>query len=174
MMSAIEASKRPRLDRFLFALGIEHVGDTVARLLADHYGALEPLLEATEDNLQQIKGIGPEVAEAVRRFFASPRNRKVLDRLAKAGVKPVAEKRAAGPQPLAGEAVVFTGGLEVMSRPEAQRKAEAAGAQVASGVGKKGTLVGAGPGAGSKLEAARKLGIPVIDEAAFIRRIGER
>ena len=174
MMSAIEASKRPRLDRFLWALGIEHVGDTVARLLADHYGALEPLLEATEDNLQQIKGIGPEVADAVRRFFASPRNRKVLDRLAKAGVKPVAEKRAAGPQPLAGEVVVFTGGLEVMSRPEAQRKAEAAGAQVASGVGKKVTLVVAGPGAGSKLEAARKLGIPVIDEAAFIRRIGER
>jgi len=174
MMSAIEASKRPRLDRFLFALGIEHVGDTVARLLADHYGALEPLLEATEDNLQEIKGIGPEVAESVRRFFSSARNRKVLDRLAKAGVKPVAEKRAKGKLPLAGEVVVFTGGLEGLSRPEAQRKAEAAGAQVASGVGRKVTLVVAGPGAGSKLDEARKLGIQVIDEAAFLRRIGER
>jgi len=173
MMSAIEASKRPRLDRFLFALGIEHVGDTVARLLADHYAALEPLLEATEDNLQEIKGIGPEVAESARRFFSSARNRKVLDRLAKAGVKPVAEKKAMGPQPLAGEVVVFTGGLEGLSRPEAQRKAEASGAQVASAVGKKVTLVVAGPGAGSKLDEARKLGIQVIDEAAFRKRIGE-
>jgi DNA ligase (NAD+) len=174
MMGAIEASKRPRLDRFLFALGIEHVGDNVAKLLADHYGALEPLLEATEDNLQEIKGIGPEVADSVRRFSSSARNRKVLERLAKAGVKPVAEQRAKGPQPLAGELVVFTGGLEAMSRPEAQRKAESAGAQVASGVGKKVTLVVAGPGAGSKLDEARRLGIEVIDEAAFLRRIGER
>jgi len=174
LMKAIEASKRPRLDRFLFALGIEHVGATVARLLADHYGGIEPLLEATEDNLQGIKGIGPEVAASVRRFFASGRNRKVLERLKEYGVRPVAEKKAKGEQPLAGEVVVFTGGLETMSRPEAQRKAEAAGAQNASAIGKKVTLVVAGPGAGGKLAEARKLGIPVIDEAAFLRRIGER
>jgi DNA ligase (NAD+) len=174
LIQAIEASKRPRLDRFLFALGIEHVGDTVARLLAGHYGALEPLLEATEEDLQQIMGIGPEVADSVRRFFSSPRNRKVLERLAKAGVRPVAGKRATGPQPLAGEVVVFTGGLEEMSRPEAQRKAESAGARIASAIGKKVTLVIAGPGAGSKLDDARKLGIKVIDEAAFLKRIGER
>jgi DNA ligase (NAD+) len=174
MMAAVEASKRPRLDRFLYALGIEHVGDTVARLLADHFGRVAPLLDATEEELQQIKGIGPEVAESVRRFFSSARNRKVLDRLTKAGVKPAWEKRAKGSQPLAGEVVVFTGGLEAMSRPEAQRKAEDAGAQVAAGVGKKVTLVVAGPGAGTKLEEARKLKIPVIDEAAFLKRIGEK
>ena len=174
LIAAIEASKRPRLDRFLFALGIEHVGDTVARLLADHYGALDPLLEATEEELQQIRGIGPEVAESVRRFFSSARTRKVLDRLAKAGVKPAAGTRAKGPQPLAGEVVVFTGGLEAMSRPEAQRKAETAGARIASAIGKKVTLVVAGPGAGSKLDEARKLGIRVIDESAFLKRIGER
>jgi len=174
LMGAIEASKRPRLDRFLFALGIDHVGDTVAKLLADHYGALDPLLDATEEELQEIKGIGPEVAESVRHFFASARNRKVLQRLKDAGVRPVAEKKARGPQPLAGEVVVFTGGLEGMSRPEAQRKAEAAGAQVASSVGKKVTLLVAGPGAGTKLEDARKLGIQVIDEAAFLKRIGEK
>jgi DNA ligase (NAD+) len=132
------------------------------------------LLEATEDNLQQIKGIGPEVAASVRRFFSSARNRKVLERLEKHGVRPVAEKRTKGVMPLAGEVVVFTGGLEGMSRPEAQRKAEAAGAQIASGIGKKVTLVVAGPGAGGKLEEARKLGIPVIDGAAFLKRIGER
>jgi DNA ligase (NAD+) len=174
LTSAIAASHRPRLDRFLYALGIEHVGDTVARLLANHFGELPPLLEATEENLQQIKGIGPEVASSVQRFFASARNRKVLQHLLEHGVKPVAEKRAKSPQPLAGEVVVFTGGLESLSRPEAQRKAEAAGAQIASAIGKKVTLVVTGPGAGSKLAEARKLGIPVIDEAAFLKRIGER
>jgi len=172
LMKAIESSKRPRLERFLFALGIEHVGETVARLLADHYGALEPMLEATEEELQQIRGIGPEVAESVRRFFSNARNRKVLDRLQQAGVKPVREARPKGPQPLANEVVVFTGTLEHLSRPEAAKKAEAAGARIASGINRKVTLVVAGPGAGSKLDEAKKLGIKVVDEAAFLERLG--
>jgi DNA ligase (NAD+) len=174
MMAAIEASRKPRLDRFLFALGIEHVGETVARLLADHYGALDPMLEASEEELQEIKGVGPEVAESLRHFFASARNRKVLARLKEAGVRPAWEKRARGSQPLAGEVVVFTGGLEALSRPDAERKAEDAGAQIASSVGKKVTLVVAGPGSGSKLDEARKRKIPVIDEAAFLKRIGQK
>ncbi len=173
LMAAIEKSKRPRLDRFVYALGVEHVGATVAKLLTDHYGAVEPLLEASEDDLQEIKGIGPEVAESVHDFFHSARNRKVLDRLFKFGVRPVKESKPKGPQPLTGQTVVFTGGLEAMSRPEAQRKAEAAGARVASGISKKVTLVVAGPGAGSKLDEAKSLGIEVIDEAAFLKRIGE-
>jgi DNA ligase (NAD+) len=174
LIGAIEKSKRPRLDRFLFALGIDHVGDTVARLLAEHYGAVEPLLEATEEELQQIRGIGPEVAESVRRFFSNPRNRRVLERLHQAGVRPQKDSRPKGPQPLAGEVVVFTGGLERLPRPEAARKAEGAGARVASGISGKVTLVVAGPGAGSKLDQARKLGIPVIDEDTFLERIGKR
>ena len=173
LLRAIANSKRPRLDRFLYALGIEHVGETVARLLADHYGALDPLLDATEEQLQEIDGIGPEVAASVRHFFASPRNRKVLDRLEEVGVRPVVEKLAKGPQPLAGEVIVFTGSLERLSRPEAQRKAEAAGARTASAMSRKVTLVVAGPGAGSKLAEAAKLKLPVIDEAAFLERIGE-
>ena len=173
LVAAIEASKRPRLARFLFALGIEHVGETVARLLADHFGAVEPLYETDEEELQTIHGIGPEVAESVARFFAGARNRKVLDRLFKSGVKPVAERRSKSGA-LAGETVVFTGTLEGMSRPDAQRKAEAAGALIASGVGKRVTLVVAGPGAGSKLDRARKLGIRVIGEQAFLERIGEK
>ncbi len=172
LMNAIEASKRPRLDRFVYALGIEHVGDTVARLLVDHYGALEPIAEATEEELQAIKGVGPEVAASVRHFFSNARNRKVLERLARAGVKPVAEKREKGPQTLAGETMVFTGGLESMSRQDAQRKAEAHGARISGTISKKVTLVVAGPGAGSKLADAEKLGITVIDEAAFIKRLG--
>jgi DNA ligase (NAD+) len=173
LMAALENSKRPRLDRFLFALGIEHVGFGVARLLAEHYGRIEPLYEQSEEQLQEIKGIGPEVAASVHGFFHSARNRKVLDRLFAAGVKPAKESKRSGPQPLAGHTMVFTGGLETMSRPEAQKRAEAAGARIASGISKKVTLVVAGPGAGSKLDEANALGIEVIDEAEFLKRIGE-
>jgi len=174
LMASIEASKRPRLDRFLYALGIEHVGGTVAQLLANHFGAVEPLLEATDEDLQKLKGIGPEVAQSVFDFFHSARNRKVLERLKGAGVKPVHEKRARGPQPFAGEIMVFTGSLESLPRPEAQRRAKEAGATIATGVGKKVTLVVAGPGAGSKLAEAGRLGIPVIDESAFLKRLDGR
>src|SRR5262249_40102086 len=130
--------------------------------------------EASQAELQSIKGIGPEVAEAVHQFFSSARNRKVLERLMKAGIRPVAEKKTKGPQTLAGETIVFTGGLEAPSRPEAQRKAEAHGAKIASSMSKKVTLVVAGPGAGTKLAEAEKLKIKVIDERSFLERIGER
>jgi len=135
---------------------------------------VDRLLDADEAQLQEIPGIGPEVAAAVHRFFANPRTRKVLQRLREAGVRPVAEKKPAGRQPLAGEVVVFTGALETLSRPEAQRRAEAAGARTATGVSRKVTLVVAGPGAGSKRAEAEKLGIRVIDEAEFLKRIGSR
>jgi len=173
LSAAIENSKRPRLDRFLYALGIEHVGDTVARLLADHYGKIDPLFTANPDQLQEIHGIGPEVAESVHRFFSSARNRKVLERLFQAGVKPQSRARPEGRQPLAGETVVFTGSLQGLTRPEAQRRAEAAGARVASGISRKVTLVVAGAGAGSKVDEAGKLGLAVIDERKFLERIGE-
>ena len=172
LLAALEASKTPRLDRFLFALGIEHVGETVARLLADHFGSLAALREATPETLMHIHGIGDEVAESVHHFFANARNRRVLDRLLKAGVKPVAEERPSGPRVLDGVVVVFTGGLESMPRPDAQRLAERHGARVAGSISKKVTLVVAGPGAGSKLDDARRLGIETIDEATFLARIG--
>lgn len=174
LLAALEASKTPRLDRFLFALGIEHVGETVARLLADHFGSLAALREATPEQLTHIHGIGDEVAESVHHFFANARNRKVLDRLLKAGVKPVAEERPTGPRVLDGVVIVFTGGLESMPRPDAQRLAERHGARVAGSISKKVTLVVAGPGAGSKLDDARRLGIETIDEATFLERVGHR
>jgi DNA ligase (NAD+) len=149
------------------------VGETVARLLAEYHGGIEPLFDASEEALQEIRGIGPEVAASVHRFFSSARNRKVLGRLSKAGVKPRAAGKPRGPQPLAGETVVFTGGLETMPRPDAQRKAEAAGARLAPGISRNVTLVVAGPGAGSKLDKARRLGLEIIDEAEFLKRIGE-
>ncbi len=174
LLAGIENSKKPRLDRFLFALGIEHVGDNVARLLADHFGSLPRLREASEDDIQHIHGIGAEVATSVHRFFANARNRKVLDQLLKAGVKPVVEARPDGPRALDGEIVVFTGGLETMPRPDALRLAERHGARVSGTLSKKVTLVVAGPGAGSKLDDARRLGITVIDEAKFLKRIGHK
>lgn len=174
LLAALEASKNPRLDRFLFALGIEHVGDTVARLLADHFGSLDKIREATPEQLTAIHGIGDEVAESVHHFFSNARNKKVLDRLLKAGVKPVAEARPEGPRVLDGVVIVFTGGLESMPRPDAQRLAERHGARVGGGISKKVTLVVAGPGAGSKLDDARRLGIEVIDEADFFKRIGHK
>jgi DNA ligase (NAD+) len=96
----------------------------------------------------------------------------VLDRLAKSGVKPVHEARVKGPQPLAGQVVIFTGGLEGLTRPEAQKRAEDAGARIASAVSKRVTLVVAGPGAGGKLDEARKLKLEIIDEAEFLKRVG--
>ncbi len=169
LLGAIENSKRPRLDRFLFALAIDHVGSTVAKLLADRYRSIERLMEARDEELQQIRGIGPEVAESVSRFFASPRNRKVIQRLLEAGIRPVAPAKHSGG--LAGEVVVFTGTLAKLTRPEAQRRAEEAGATIASGISRKVTLVVAGPGAGSKLDEAQKLGLTVLDEDAFLARI---
>jgi DNA ligase (NAD+) len=174
LLAAIEDSKQPRLDRFLFALGIEHVGDTVARLLTDHFRDLAELREASETQLQEIRGIGPEVAASVHHFFASPRNRKVLDRLLKAGVRPVTEARPRGPRALDGEVVLFTGSLETMPRPDAQRLAERHGARVAGTISKKVTLVVAGPGAGSKLDDARRHGIKVVNEREFLKRVGEK
>ncbi|MFN8587225.1 MAG: NAD-dependent DNA ligase LigA [Candidatus Eisenbacteria bacterium] len=169
LVAAIEASKNPRLERFLFALGIEHVGETVARLLADHFGALDGLVAASEEELQEIHGIGPEVAASVHHFFSSARNRDVLKRLRAAGVRPVAEARPTGPRVLDGEIMVFTGGLESMPRPDAQRLAERHGAKIAGGISRKVTLVVAGPGAGSKRADAERLGIRIIDEAEFLR-----
>jgi len=110
----------------------------------------------------------------VLHFFASARNRRVIARLLKAGVRPVSETRPSGPRPLEGEIMVFTGGLESMPRPDAQRLAERAGARIASGISRKVTLRGAGPGAGSKLDDARRLGVAVIDEAEFLRRVGAK
>ena len=173
LMASFENSKRPRLGRFLYALGIEHVGSTVARLLADHHGSFDPLLEATEEELQEIKGIGPEVAASVHAFFSNRRNRRVLERLFESGVRPARQAKRSGPQPLSGQTVVFTGSLETLTRPDAQKRAEEAGATIASGISRKVTLVVAGPGAGSKLDEARALGIDVIDEARFLERIGE-
>ncbi len=171
LLASVQGSKQPSLDHFLFALGIPNVGEHVATLLAEHYGGLDRVMEASEDSLREVRGVGPEVASSVVEFFGHQRNRRVIERLVQAGVVPQARKRK-GAQPLAGESFVFTGGLEAMARPEAERRVEELGGKVASGISRAVTVVVAGPGAGSKLDKARELGLRIIDETEFLRMIG--
>lgn len=175
LLAAIEASKNRPLQRLLTALGIRHVGSVVAGILAEHFGSIDALMAATEEDLQQVPGLGPYTAQAVVEFFASPSNRAVIEKLRRAGVR-MADVRAeapAGPQPLAGKTFVITGTLPTMSREEAAEFIRAHGGKVTDSVSAKTDylVVGASPG-GTKYNKAVQLGIPMIDEAA-LRRMAE-
>jgi DNA ligase (NAD+) len=183
LLAAIEARRNMRLDRFIYALGIRHVGDTTARLLASHYGTgkrfYQAMLAAARDrkseafaDLDSIAGIGSTVAEAIADFFAEPHNVKVVDDLlTHVNVRPLeAVERLS---PLAGSTVVFTGTLERMTRSEAKATAERLGAKVAGSVSKNTDYVIAGPGAGVKLKDARSLGVRVLKENEWLKLIGE-
>ncbi len=176
LFNAIDARRTIALNRFLYALGIRHVGETNARRLARHFGEWEALRAAARapdasEELSAIGGIGPVVAEAIADFFAEPRNEAALDALLqKVTVEPM-EAVAAG-HPLAGQIIVFTGSLERMTRDEAKAIAERLGAKVSGSISPKTNLVVAGPGAGSKLAKARELGVETIDEGEWIKRSG--
>lgn len=167
LLAQINASKTPTLARFLIGLGIRDVGEATARNLAQHFGALSQLRLASREALETVPDVGPVIAEHIADFFADARNRAVLDQLAELGVQP----QSAGPGdagPLAGQTWVLTGTLETMTRDEARDRLLALGAKVAASVSKRTTRVVAGPGAGSKLDKATELGLPVMDEPAFI------
>jgi len=173
---AINRRRDIPLDRFINALGIRHVGETTAKLIARNFRDLDAFVAAMESDhtiadLDSIEGVGETVAEAIKDFFDEPHNRAVLAHLAKeVKVIEVAAPASSG-SPVAGKTVVFTGTLEKMTRHEAKARAEALGAKVASSVSKKTDLVVAGPGAGSKLADAQKFGVKVIDEDAWLRLI---
>jgi DNA ligase (NAD+) len=176
LFNAIDARRTIPLNRFLFALGIRHVGETNARRLARHFGDWESLRAAARaenaaEEISAIGGIGPVVAEAIADFFAEPRNEAALDALVKEVTIEPMEAVAAG-HPLAGQTIVFTGSLERMTRDEAKAVAERLGAKVSGSISAKTNLVVAGPGAGSKLAKARELGIETVDEDEWIRRSG--
>jgi DNA ligase (NAD+) len=176
LFNAIEACRTVPLNRFLFALGIRHVGETNARRLARHFGDWESLragawAENAAEELSGVGGIGPVVAEAIADFFAEPRNEAALDALVKEVTIEPMEAIAAG-HPLAGQTIVFTGSLEKMTRDEAKAVAERLGAKVSGSISAKTNLVVAGPGAGSKLAKARELGVETVDEDEWIRRSG--
>ena len=181
LFDAIDARRSIGLDRFIFALGIRHVGETTARALARAYGTADHFREQMVaagcmegdawNELNAIDGIGDIVAEAVVQFFGEPHNRDVVDELLKHVTVTELEARSTT-SPVAGKTVVFTGALERMTREEAKAMAERLGAKVSGSVSKKTDLLVAGPGAGSKLKDAEKYGVEVIDENTWFERVG--
>jgi len=169
LLDQIEKSKTTTLPRLLHALGIPQVGEATALALARHFGDLAPILDADEQQLQEVEGIGPNVAAEIRSFFHQKHNREVIDKLVKAGVRwpKIARERKA--LPLTGKTFVLTGGLASMSRDQAKEKLTALGAKVAGSVSKKTDYVVVGEDAGSKADKARELGIEMLDEKGFLR-----
>jgi len=173
LIEALERSKRTTLPRFLFALGIRDVGEATALALAGHFGNLDSLETASMEEIQQVRDVGPVVAAHVRDFFAESRNRSVIRQLRRHGVTwpEGARAHAAASGPLEGEIVVITGTLSSMTRDEARDAARAAGATVTDSVSRKTTLLVAGAEAGSKLRKAQELGVNIVDEDTFKRRL---
>ncbi len=172
IIQAIKASKERPLERVIFALGIRFVGEHVARVLVNAFGSLEAIMAADPERLQQIYEIGPQVAQSVHEFFASPENRRIIERLQQGGVKMETAKSHKG-NLLAGKTFVFTGALSSFTRDEAERLVEELGGRAASSVSKNTDFVVAGEAAGSKLQKARELGITVLTEQEFKEMIGQ-
>jgi DNA ligase (NAD+) len=172
LVQAIAASRAKPLSSLLFAIGIRHVGTTVAQLLARHFGSLEALKAATPEMIASVPGIGSTIAEAVASFFHDPSNRKLIERLAEAGLTLTEPDAIPRGGPLTGKSYVLTGTLPTLSRSEATALIEAAGGRVTSSVSKQTDALVAGEAAGTKLEKARTLGIEVIDEAELVARAG--
>ena len=170
LVAALDKSRHTTLARFLYALGIRHVGETTAKDLARHFGGLDALMQASLEQLLAVKDVGPVVAHSIRTFFEQAHNREVVQRLRDAGIEWVESAGVAadsGPQPLAGKTLVLTGTLPTLSRDQAKDLIEAAGGKVAGSVSKKTHWVVAGSEAGSKLDKARELGVAVLDETGL-------
>jgi DNA ligase (NAD+) len=166
VLDSLEKSKKTTLARFVYGLGIRQIGEATAKDLAKHFGSMDAIMNASEDQLLQVNDVGPIVASSLRTFFDQPHNREVVEQLRAVGMTwaegaPAIDR----PQPLLGKTFVITGTLPTLGRDEAKDLLEAAGAKVAGSVSKKTHYVLAGADAGSKLEKARELGVEVIDEA---------
>jgi DNA ligase (NAD+) len=174
VLVSIEKSKQTTLPRFLFGLGIRHVGEATAKALARHFGKMDAIMDATPDQLLQVADVGPIVAQSLRTFFDQPHNREVVEQLRACGVTWTEGEPTAGASlPLAGQTFVLTGTLPTLSRDEAKDMLEALGAKVAGSVSKKTHGVVAGAEAGSKLDKAQALGIPVLDEAGLLALVAD-
>ena len=167
LVSRIEESKTAELSRFLYALGIPEVGQQTARDLAARFGSLEALRDARPEQLEEVEGIGPSVAGSIARFFRRSENRRIVDLCLRRGVRPRAP-RAARRGPLAGKVIVFTGALESLSRGESEDLARRAGARPSASVSRRTSYVIAGSDPGSKLDRAKRLGVPVLSEKRFL------
>jgi DNA ligase (NAD+) len=172
LLAAIDASKERPFSRVLFALGIRHVGASVAQLLVRQFASMDALMNASIDELQTIQGVGPQIADSVRRFLEDRHNAKIVEKLRKAKLR-FEEKlqRTVKQSPFSGKTVVLTGTLSTLSRDEAKEKIEELGGKVASSVSSKTDFVVVGADAGSKLDKAKKLGVQTIDEDDFSKLI---
>lgn len=173
LVEAIAASKAQPLSRLLFALGIRHVGQNVAQLLARHFGTLDALAAASEEEVSGVPGVGDVIAHAVVSWFADPAARALVAKLRERGVTFTEPRPAASGGALKGKTVVITGTLPTLSRAQASELVESNGGRVASSVSKQTSFVVVGEDAGSKLEKARSLGVETIDEAELLRRVGQ-
>ena len=172
LVAALGRSKATTLRRFIFALGVPQVGEATAATLARAFGDVRRFLDATEDELLAVRDIGPETAGEIRAWTQEPQNRRVVERLLAAGVRPEPE-RVDARGPLAGKTVVLTGGLASLSRDDAKAEIERRGGKVSGSVSRKTDLVVAGEESGSKLARARELGVRVVDEAQFLAMLRE-
>src|SRR5437899_3761854 len=163
VLNEIERSKKLPLERVIYGLGIRFVGERTAQFLAEHFGNMEDLVKAGEEELQQVEEVGPRIAKSIVEFFAEPRNRELVEELRAAGLTLRGKKKERGTK-LAGKTFVLTGTLANYSRDEAKKMIEDAGGKVTGSVSKKTDYVVAGADAGSKLDKAKDLGVIVIDE----------
>ena len=172
LVDAIAASKQQPLSRLLFALGIRHVGQTVAEVLARHFGSMDAIINASQEEIADVRGIGEIIAQAVRQYLDQPSAQALVRKLADRGLTLIEPRRAAADGALKGMTVVITGTLPTLSRAQATSLVEDAGGRVTSGVSKATSFVVAGADPGSKLEKARALGVETIDEAELLARVG--
>jgi DNA ligase (NAD+) len=172
IVDALEKSKQTTLPRFLFGLGIRHVGEATAKALARHFGGLDAIMDASEEALLQVNDVGPTVAKSLRTFFEQAHNREVVEQLRACGIRwEEGAPTSDAPKPLAGLTFVLTGTLPTLGRDDAKDKIEAAGGKVSGSVSKKTSYVVAGTEAGSKLTKAQELGVAVLDEAALLEML---
>jgi DNA ligase (NAD+) len=172
LIDAIQKSKKQSLDRFIFGLGIPNIGEKASYVLAEHFGSIDQLVKATEDELTRLRDMGPVAASSIRAFFARPGVLNTLEKLKKAGVNPIYEKAASSEGALfANKTIVFTGELKTMARSEAEKLVRTLGGNATGSVSKKTDFVVVGENAGSKLAKAEKLGIKTITEDAFLSMI---
>jgi DNA ligase (NAD+) len=175
LLQAIEESKQRPFARVLFALGIRHVGTSVAQLIVDEFRSIDALMNASFEDLQGIQGVGPRIAESIRRFVEDKHNKKIIDRLKKAGVRfEEKQRRSVQQSALTGKTVVLTGTLSSYTRDEAKQRIEELGGRVSSSVSAKTDYVVVGVDAGSKLDKAKKLGVKTLDEEEFQKLVGRK
>jgi DNA ligase (NAD+) len=166
VLKEIEASKKLPLERVIFGLGIRFVGERTAQFLSEHFGSMDTLMKASEEELQQVNEVGPRIAKSITEFFQEPKNRELVEQLRDAKLTLERHKKQRGTQ-LAGKTFVLTGSMARYSRDQAKKLIEDAGGRVSGSVSKKTDYVVAGEDAGSKLDKAKELGVSVIDETAM-------